>query len=405
MSSPLSTLRRLGNQQLLRDLKDLVRRDRHVEADLLAHIAEVDSRKLFREEGYSSLFRYLVEELRFSEDAAYSRIQAARAARDYPVILDRTREGELHRTGVKLLAPHLTEANHLELLDRAKCKTRQRIEELVANLAPRPDAPALVRKLQERNTQAEAQTSSPVPAVPRPVTAALESPAPSEGATVTMARAVRPSARHLEPLGQERYRVQFTADRAFVEALREVQALLRHQVPDGDLAVIFGRALGLLRKDVKRKKFGKTERPSSGTRPVREKSRSRHIPNAIRREVAEREAESCSYRGRNGKVCGSKDFLEYEHEDPWAKHGEHRSKRIRLRCREHNLLAAEREFGREHMDRFTLREARDDELSRPSARSGPAKTGLGTSNKAQHLPEGPAPTGERTGSARGSERP
>ncbi len=135
MSSPLSTLRRLGNQQLLRDLKDLVRRDRHVEADLLAHIAEVDSRKLFREEGYSSLFRYLVEELRFSEDAAYSRIQAARAARDYPVILDRIREGELHLTGVKLLAPHLTEANHLELLDRAKCKTRQRIEELVANLA------------------------------------------------------------------------------------------------------------------------------------------------------------------------------------------------------------------------------------------------------------------------------
>ena len=81
-------------------------------------------------------------------------------------------------------------------------------------------------------------------------------------------------------------------------------------------------------------------------RPVQGKPRSRHVPNSVRREVAERDGESCSYRGRNGKVCGAKDFLEYEHRDPWAKHGAHRSKRMRLLCRTHNLLAAEGEFGR-----------------------------------------------------------
>ncbi len=51
MSSPLSSLRRIGNRQLLHALRDLIRRDRQLEADLLAHIAEVDSRKLYREEG------------------------------------------------------------------------------------------------------------------------------------------------------------------------------------------------------------------------------------------------------------------------------------------------------------------------------------------------------------------
>ncbi len=152
-------------------------------------------------------------------------------------------------------------------------------------------------------------------------------------------------------------------------------ALLRHQVPDGDLALILGRGLGLLLKDVKRKKFGKTPRPACEPRPVQEKPPSRHVPNSVRREVAERDGESCSYRARNGKVCGSKDFLEYEHRDAWAKHGAHRSKRMRLLCRAHNLLAAEGEFGRAHMDGFARREARGD----------PASTRSGTSSVAPRL--------------------
>ncbi len=340
MSSPLSSLRRLGNRQLLQALKHLVRKDRHLEADLLAHIAEVDSRKLFREQGYPSLFRYLVEELLFTEDAAYNRIQAARAARAYPVILERVRVGELHVTGVRLLAPHLTQANHLELLERARHKTRRQIDELVANLAPQADAPTLVRRVPKPKTPIDGRSAS-------------KGPAPRRASLVAAASAVRPSARRPEPLGQERFKIQFTADRRFVEALREAQALLRHQVPDGDPATIFGRALTLLLEDIRRKKFGKTEKPARGRRPATDKLRSRHIPNAIRREVAERDEESCSYRAQNGKVCGTKEFLEYEHEDPWAKHREHCSTRIHLRCREHNLLAAEHEFGQDHMARFT----------------------------------------------------
>jgi hypothetical protein len=46
----------------------------------LAHIAEVDERRLYLEAAYPSMFAYCVGALRFSEDAAYKRIQAARAA-------------------------------------------------------------------------------------------------------------------------------------------------------------------------------------------------------------------------------------------------------------------------------------------------------------------------------------
>jgi hypothetical protein len=43
-----------------------------------------------------------------SEHAAYGRIEAARAARRFPVLLDLLAEGSLHLTAIGLLAPHLT---------------------------------------------------------------------------------------------------------------------------------------------------------------------------------------------------------------------------------------------------------------------------------------------------------
>jgi hypothetical protein len=45
------------------------------------------------------------------------------------------------------LAPHLTPANHREVLDSARGKKKSEIEAIVARLSPRPDVAASVRKL------------------------------------------------------------------------------------------------------------------------------------------------------------------------------------------------------------------------------------------------------------------
>jgi hypothetical protein len=45
------------------------------------------------------------------------------------------------------------------------------------------------------------------------------------------------------------------------DQLRAAQALLRHQVPDGDVATVLGRALTLLVADLERKKAAVTDRP------------------------------------------------------------------------------------------------------------------------------------------------
>src|SRR5437667_3118570 len=55
-------------------------------ATLLADLGEVDFRKLYVPASYSSMYLYCLYEHHMSEDMAYKRIQAARAARRFPAI-------------------------------------------------------------------------------------------------------------------------------------------------------------------------------------------------------------------------------------------------------------------------------------------------------------------------------
>src|SRR6266571_9479183 len=131
------SLSHLSDSALLRDLAALVARDRATTARLLAHIAEVDARRLYLPAAYPSMFAYCVHELRLSEDAAYKRIQAARVARQFPVIFEALADGRLHLTGVGLLAPYLTAENADELLAAAAHKSKAEIKQLLAQRFPR----------------------------------------------------------------------------------------------------------------------------------------------------------------------------------------------------------------------------------------------------------------------------
>src|SRR3972149_4600723 len=84
----LSSVARLSDEALVARVKTLAAREREATAVLIAHLAELDARRLYLAEGCSSLFTYCVQVLHLSEHAAYGRIEAARAARRFPVVLD-----------------------------------------------------------------------------------------------------------------------------------------------------------------------------------------------------------------------------------------------------------------------------------------------------------------------------
>ena len=140
-------LAHLSDQTLLHDLAALVARDRATTAELLAHIAEVDARKLYLAAAHPSMFSYCVHELRLSDDEAYKRIQAARAARRFPMIFAAVAAGRLNLTAVVLMGPYLTQATVDELLAAAAHKTKAEIEQLLAARFPRPDLPTQVRAI------------------------------------------------------------------------------------------------------------------------------------------------------------------------------------------------------------------------------------------------------------------
>src|SRR5580700_10207076 len=88
-------LKSLSSSELLERTKSLVADERRVSSDVLLHLREIERRRLFAEAGFSSLFAYCVEELKYSEGAAYRRINAMRLLRECPEVEESIRDGSL----------------------------------------------------------------------------------------------------------------------------------------------------------------------------------------------------------------------------------------------------------------------------------------------------------------------
>jgi hypothetical protein len=346
MTFILSAIPQLSDGDLLAQLERAVAQERHATAQLIALLMEVDARKLYATQSCSSLFTYCVQVLHFSEHAAYLRIEAARTARRFPVILEQLADGSLHLTAVSLLRPHLTATNHVDVLNAAKHQSKREVEHLVARLRPQPDVPAVLRKL-----------PAPKPAVTPPAPLAIEELEVQESTQVP--QRVAPAVRsQITPLAPERFKVQFTVSRNTYEKLRHVQDLLRHTIPNGDPAAIFDRALSLLLADLSKIKFAAASRPRPGQDA---KPGTRHIPAAIKRQVWSRDGGQCAFRGEQGR-CVETGFLEFHHVVPFAKGGATTYENLELRCRTHNALQSEQDFVRSTHLLFT-RETREVYLS------------------------------------------
>ena len=330
----LESFTTLSDHDLVATVHRLAGDERRATAALIASLAELDARRLYLGQGCSSMFTYCTQVLHLSEHAAYGRIEAARAARRFPIILERLAEGAITLTAVGLLTSHLTPDNHRELLDAARHRSKREIEHLVATLRPQPPVPSSVRKLRCPAQTLQAARVSPSCELTRPA----DLPAAANPASAS-ARPSRPAV--LSPLAPERYKVQFTADSGTFALLRRAQDLMRHRVPDGDVGAIVARALSLLVEHLEKTKSATGQRP----RPFRGNAQgSRYIPAAVRREVWARDKGRCAFEGTQGR-CTETGHLEFHHVRPFAAGGPPIAGNIQLRCRAHNLYESDEFFG------------------------------------------------------------
>jgi hypothetical protein len=351
-TSILATAAALSDQDLLARLDTLAGRERETTVEIVAHLAALEMRpSAYAARGYGSLFTYCTQALRLSEDAAYNRTVAARACRRFPAILDLLGSGAMSLTAIRLLEPHLTFENYEAVLAKAARRTRREVERLVAELAPRPDAAASVRRVTVPKEVPPAPMCAPVAGPPTPA-----STADTPSFSVATAIEVSPSTFVLSPRptvqasAPQRYRVQCTIGEEAHDDLRQVQTLLRREIPDGDPGRIFARALRLLREKIEKEKLGLTRyrptRPGTGRNVTAGRAAaSRHVPAAVRRAVWLRDQAQCAFRSNEGKLCTEKTFLEFHHVQPYAMDGPATAANISLRCRRHNQYEAELVFG------------------------------------------------------------
>jgi hypothetical protein len=379
------SLQHLSDADLLDGVRGLVGRSNRLLAELLAHLGEVEARGIHRLRACSSLYTYCIHELRLSEDEAFRRVTASRLVRRFPALFDALASGELHLTGLLMLGPHLTQENVVEVLARAKYRTKRELGALVRLLDPLPAVPTRIEPLGPVSKVAvpKAPTWEEFVGAFAPVRELAPGERPRDwvrGANDdghdasghggghrgdALRSAERPAshddsapARELhEP---QLYKVQFTATEEYVRLVEEAKALLSHALPNATLDEIQLRALQTFVAGLKKRKYATTtsstplaadlRAPALGSakpEPKPPRQRGRHIPAPVRRAVAERDGVRCTYVDVTGRRCSETHRLEFHHLKPFARGGEHAPENVTLRCSAHNSLAAEDDFGAE----------------------------------------------------------
>ena len=328
-------IEQLDDATLREDLHRLIAQDRTRTAELIAHIAEFDGRRLYLAEAFPSMFAYCVGEFRLSEGAAYKRIHAARTARRFPRLFDDIAEGRLHLTAVCVLSQHLTPENADELIAAATHRSKAEIESW---LASRSKAPA------EAAPAPRARVTRVAPAQPKEKEKVADQLVPGR-VDLPLLPESGDAEPEVEPVIPQ-YVVHIPVSEETYQLLRRAQNLLGHTVPSGDLAGVLDRALHVLIERLEARKHAVVKHP----RPSRSISKgSRSIPAAVRRTVWKRDAGQCTFTGPSGRRCDARRGLEYDHIVPFARGGESTVEGLRMRCRAHNQYEANQAFGAEFM--------------------------------------------------------
>src|SRR5687768_2884168 len=186
----------MTNLQLETELKSLVSKEQELLEEILLRIREVDSRKLYLERGYSSLFEYLTREIGYSGASAQRRIDTVRLSYDVPEVIEKVGSGELN----------LSQIGHAQRGFRRKAVNVKEKRELLEKIAQAP------------NSQAE-------------VIVAKELDLPVE------------EREKLKPQANGSVRLEVTLSEEGHRDLLRAKEILSHQIPSGELSQVLEKAL------------------------------------------------------------------------------------------------------------------------------------------------------------------
>ena len=360
---------KLDADVLLRETTEFTKQERWVTARLLVRLAAVEKRGLYAPGGYSSMWEYCLGELQMSEESAGRRLWAARKCRDFPALFDALTDGRIHMTAIHTLAPHLSPGNVDELIAAATGRSKAELLDWLACRFPRAAVPTVIRPM----GSPVAETSSPLtlastPGAPEAMSGAVQPaptcnghdshslasvPVPSTDPNPTIPQVPLRDRGAVHPLNAEQVKVHFTMSRRVLAKMQQAQDLLGHRVAHNDIAALFEKLLDMAIPALEKQKFAATDHP----RAPREQpaTNARTIPAHVKRDFWKRDGGRCTFKSATGRQCACTRGLEYDHVKPVVLGGQATTENVRLLCRKHNQLEAERRLGTDFMRQRRVR--------------------------------------------------
>jgi len=327
-------MKHLSNIELDQEFAVAVKTERKITHEVLLYIQEIHRRSLHVSFGYDSLRDYLIKRHKYSEGAAWRRINAMQMLTAVPEVKEKIIEGSLNLSQLAI-----TQSAIYQKQKEEKCQVSN---EEKANL---------LLKLENRTldkTKAE------------------------------IANSLNIEIKEKKPITYGKDDTAFINMKLTKEELTIVQEtlnLMSHQAKNPkELLLNFCKKALKAKKELKPQKGLKMNSPLKSDKEVKSEienikstkvtneqilttgvksitpsasatksQRGRYIPELIRTQVFIRDQFKCQFRGESGHVCGSKRFLQPHHIKAFAKGGEHKLENLSLRCRAHNLFEAERE--------------------------------------------------------------
>ncbi len=308
----LPSLSKLSDKLLLDNVRNLKQIEDKTIADLVLYLAEVDTRKLYRNIGFSSLFSYCTSSLSegglgYSEGSAYRRMQAARSLKDNPEIYELLQKGKLSLCAVAEISKVIKIDNKTELLELSQGKPKSEVQKITA----RYQAPVMPLK-KERITAKKVLVENK-----DPLFSLIDAPKATE---------------------ETRFTFTVEVDVEFMELLKDAKDI-----------VGFAPSVEVIKRTLKEFVAKRKVQP---TKVPKFQAGSRYIPKAIKYQVRQRDQHQCTFTNSSGRRCTETCGLELDHIEPFAFGGTNEASNLRLLCPAHNQLFAEKAFGRDKIESF-----------------------------------------------------
>lgn len=280
----------MTNYELELKLERLVRKERRITNEILTLVAEAERRKLHLERGSSSMVRWLIDRFKLSQSAAARRVNAARLLAGVPEAKEKLEQGEVN------------------LCNLSKAQAAIRAQEKISGPIEREKKAEVVKKIEGlSNAEAEKILMKLLPAFASSVKAEKRT-----------------------QVNAEETRLSLNFSEATMQDLEKVRDILSHKMPGANFAQLITHILKEFLEQCETTVVSQSN-TKAGTR----------------REV-KAESPFCTYQDpETGQICGSTYQLEIDHIQPRALGGTDKRENLRILCKQHNLLMAEKTLGKD----------------------------------------------------------